>query len=259
MTYFVADIYEKDLGPSPNFSALASAPRMVGCIIKATQGVQYAPPWFVSNWPRVRAAGGVRYGNTWFRGCYHFADPYTPGNVQADFLMAHINRAGGLDHGDMPVSYDLEGSAWTSAQQIIDVGMAFSERIKGWTGKAPMLYTGATVRDRRITNRMGFQGMWTPHLDMTAAGWPRSTYRLWQYAGDGKLYNPASVVYGFPTSVPGWGATDMNVVMDGGVFASSLARVKAVLLGGPSLAHLLLLGGAALLTYLYVNQGHHHG
>jgi len=244
---FVPDIYEQDLGPTPNFAALAARSDIAGVIIKATQGVQYSPAWFTVNWGRARAAAGARYGSTFFRGCYHFGMPTTRGDVQADFCLAAIAKAGGLASGDMPIAWDLEGSAWSSAQQIVDISSQFAERVRARTGKTPVLYSGATVRDRGIKNRMGYGKMWTPHLDMSKAGWSLKDYTLWQYAGDGKLYNPASAVYGFPTSIPGWGATDMNVVMKNGAFASSISDARAVLMGGISIT--LLLGAAALAYF----------
>lgn len=247
--YFVADVYANDLGPLPNFAALAADPNMVGCILKATQGVSYAPAWFTTNWNRVRQAGGERYGSSWFRGCYHFGTPAAGGAAQADYLLAAVARAGGFGDGDMPVAWDLEGAAWTSKQQVIDISSAFAQRIRSQTGKSPMLYTGATARDMGITDHMGFDGIWTPHLDMSKAGWPISDYTLWQYAGDGKLYNPASIVYGYPTTIPGWGATDMSVVMLNGGVASSVGQVKEALFG-VSLLMPMLAVGAGLIAYL---------
>lgn len=243
--YFVPDIYANDLGESPNFSALFARSDIAGVILKATQGMQYAPQWFVNNWNRARQSS--RYGSTFFRGCYHFGMPNWRGDQQADYCLAHIARAGGLASGDMPIAWDLEGSAWTSSQQIVDISSQFAERIRARTGKSPVLYTGATVRDRGIKQRMGYQQIWTPHLDMSKAGWSLKDYTLWQYAGDGKLYNPASAVYGFPLSISGWGATDMNVVMKNGAFASSMSDVRTILLGGISTTLLL---GAAALAYL---------
>ena len=247
MSFFVPDIYASDLGELPNFSALTARQDMVGVILKATQGVQYAPQWFVTNWQRARASAGSRYGSTFFRGCYHFGMPTTHGAQQADFCLNLVDRAGGLAAGDMPIAWDLEGSAWSSTQQIVDISSQFAERVRARTGKTPVLYSGATIRDRGIKQRMGYAKMWTPHLDMSKAGWSLKDYTLWQYAGDGKLYNPASAVYGFPTSVAGWGATDMNVVMKNGAFATSMSDVTSSLMGGLSL---LLFAGAAALAYL---------
>ena len=241
--FFVPDIYANDLGATPNFAALAADPRVVGVILKATQGVSYDPQWFLANWNRARVAG--------VRGVYHFGTPAASGAAQADYLMNAVDRAGGLTSSDMAPAWDLEGAAWSSAQQIVDISAGFAERIKARTGRTALLYTGSAVRDRGITDRMGFSSMWTPHLDMSKAGWPLSSYVLWQYAGDGKLYNPASAAYGFPTSIPGWGATDMNVVMDRGAFASSADRARDILTGSSmNLASFLLLGAAATLAYL---------
>lgn len=246
MPYFVPDIYALDLGAAPNFSALTSRADMVGVILKATQGVQYAPQWFVDNWPRARAAAGGRYGSTFFRGCYHFGMPTSTGTAQADYCLNLVDAAGGLASGDLPVAWDLEGSAWSSSQQIVDISSQFAERVRARTGKVPVLYTGAAVRDRQITAKMGYAKLWTPHLDMSKAGWALKDYALWQYAGDGKLYNPASAIYNFPLSIPGWGATDMNVVMKNGAFATSMSDVTSALVGGLSL---LLFAGAAALAY----------
>lgn len=242
MPFFVADLYANDLGPSPNFGALAADPRVVGVILKATQGVQYAPAWFQTNWSRAAVCG--------IRGAYHFGMPSSSGDAQADFMLAAITQAGGFSPTDMTPIWDLEGSTWTSSQQIVDRSSEFSARILERTGKRPLLYAGAAIRDRGITDRMGFEGLWTPHLDMSRAGWPLSSYTLWQYAGDGALYNHASAVYGFPTSIPGWGGTDMSVVMDQGAFAASRDAARRVLIGGWSWSTLLLLGAAAALLYL---------
>lgn len=242
MPFFVADLYANDLGPTPNFAALAADPRIVGVILKATQGTYYAPGWLAMNWARAKVCG--------IRGAYHFGDPNSSGAAQADYFLNALAAAGGMTSSDMPAIWDLEGAAWQSNQQIVDVSSAFAARILERTGKRPLLYTGATVRDRGIRDRMGFDGIWTPHLDMNKAGWALSDYKLWQYAGDGKLYNPASAVYGFPTSIPGWGGTDMSVVMAGGAFASSRAIAERVLVGGWGWTPVLLAGAALALLYL---------
>lgn len=254
--YFIPDVYSNDLGPLPNFAALAVQPRIVGCIIKATQGVSYAPNWFTVNWPRVRAAGGSRYGSSWFRGCYHYATPDASGTAQADFVLAAIERAGGWNgDGDMPPAWDFEDGAakiWTgrgvSKQQVVDLSSQFAERIKSRLGRSPILYTGATWRQYGITSSAGFSQMWSSHLNkMEPYGWPNSRYALWQYAGDGKLYNPGSAVYGYPLSIPGWGATDMSVVMSGGTAANGIHEVKSALVGGGRGIMLPILIGTALL------------
>lgn len=253
MPFFVPDISAYQT--SVNFAAITARNDIAGVILKATQGMQYAPAWFVENFPRARAAAGARYGSTFFRGVYHFGMPNWRGDQQADYCMAHIQRAGGLGSGDMPIAWDLESSSnttWTSVQQIVDISSQFSERIKQHTGKQATLYAGSLIRDKGIKHHMGFGKLWTPHLDMSKAGWSLSQYALWQYAGGNGFYNPAYSAYGFPLVIPGFIGggqvqTDMNVVMKNGAFASSMSDVSSALVGGLSLTLLL---GAAALAYM---------
>jgi len=246
--FFIPDLSAWQ-GPLPDFDAIAADSRMVGAIIKSSQGLGpgvakgHSPLWFQTNWPRLRAAGGSRYGYSWFRGSYHYATPNASGTAQADYVVSALERAGGWDpFGDMPPAWDFEDSKakiWTGAgitkQQVIDISSQFAERIKVLLGKAPILYTGATWRQYGITASAGFQQLWTSHLDkMTAYGWPNSSLALWQYSGDGEYYNPATAfLYGYPTTIQGVeGTLDMNVVLDGGAPATLIERVRAVLIDG---------------------------
>lgn len=247
--FVIPDIYELNpTGALPNFAALGADSRVVGCILKSTQGVQYAPQWFVNNWGRAKAAG--------IRGTYHFGMPTARGDVQADFCLALVDKAGGIASNDMPIAWDLETSSntkWSSAQQIVDISSQFAERIKQRTGKTATLYAGALIRDMGLKQRMGFGKLWTPHLDMSKAGWPLSDYSLWQYSGGNGFYDPRSAALGLPLSgnIAGWpSGTDMSVVMDRGGFASSLSAARSALTGG-SLLIPLLLGAAALGLYLW--------
>jgi GH25 family lysozyme M1 (1,4-beta-N-acetylmuramidase) len=236
--FFIPDLSSWE-GALPNFDAIAAAPNHVGCIIKATQGVGpgvsqgHSPQWFALNWPRVRAAGGTRYGQTWFRGCYAYGEPTPSGTAQADYLLRTIDRAGSWGDGDLPPAWDLEGAKWTSRQQIVDVSSQFAARIKQVLGRAPILYTGSVWRKFGVQEKAGFGQMWSPHLNlMEPYGWPNSSYVLLQYVGDGKYWNPATAMFGWPTSVPGLDAkVDMNVVMDGGAPATSIESVRTILTG----------------------------
>lgn len=258
--FTIADLYENDLGASPNFAALAQAPSVAGVILKATQGLSYSPAWFQNNWPAARGASPSRYGSSWFRGCYHFGVPTASGSDQADYLLAAVASAGGWDSGDMAAIWDLEGAAWTAPQQVVDISSDFSARIKAETGKAPWLYSGSTIASMGITDHMGFGNLWTTHLDTGAAGYAQNQIGLWQYAGDGILYDPTTSSYGFPTTIPGWGSTDMSVVMDGGQPATDIGTVQSILTGGGSISTTtLLIGGALLLLGIALSRGGYFG
>lgn len=242
MAFFIPDLSSWQ-GNAPNFGAIAAAPDMVGCIIKSSQGtgpgvradLGHSPTWFKDNWPRVAAAGGSRYGTSWFRGLYHYGTPTPGGAAQADYVLSAVDRAGGWAFGDLPPAWDLEGSAWTSRQQIVDVSSAFADRVKQQTGRTPILYTGSVWRKFGVTDRAGYSAMWTPHLDLMAKlGWPNASVILHQYVGDGKYWSPTGkpALLGYPTEVPGLGAkVDVSVVLDGGIPATSIERVRAILTG----------------------------
>lgn len=247
--FFIPDLSSWQ-GNLPDFDAIAARPDMVGCIIKSSQGLGpgvspqrgHALTFFRDNWPRVAAAGGERYGSTWFRGLYHFATPNSSGTEQADHVLATVDRAGGWGAGDLPPAWDLEGNEWTSKQQVIDLSAQFAERIYSQLGRRAILYTGSTWRKFGITDRAGFGSLWTPHMDVMARyGWPNETIVLHQYVGTGKYYNRSSepARLGYPTSIEGISGIDMNVVLDGGVPATSIERVQQIFTGTNDLTQAL--------------------
>ncbi len=68
----LVDVYSRDLGGNPNWSAVLDARNFVGAILKATEGTYFNTRWFNKNWPIVKDVSGERYGSTWLRGTYHF-------------------------------------------------------------------------------------------------------------------------------------------------------------------------------------------
>lgn len=265
--FFIPDLASWE-GNRPDFDAIAAAgSSFVGCIIKSSQGVGpgvrpdlgHSLTWFKDNWPRVRAAGGSRYGTSWFRGSYHYAEPTPSGTAQADYVLATIDRAGGWGDGDMPPAWDLEGDKWTSRQQIVDVSSEFADRIKQRLGKPPILYTGSTWRQFGVKERAGFEALWSPHMDlMVPFGWPNASIILHQYVGDGAYYNRGSqpARLGYPTSVPGLESkVDMNVVMDGGSPAASIERVRALLTTGRAGVQAVGRGGVSIPIVVGVGAG----
>lgn len=196
--------------------AAAGAP-WHGAIIKATQGTAFGPRWFDDHWPAVRAAGGDRYGDTWFRGAYHFLNFFEDGKAQADFYLKVVERAGGWDSGDLWPIVDVELGSKTnknrlsSKQQVIDCTTAFADRVRGELGRDVMLYGNGAMRDLEITSRMGCSWLWCPRFTdvlpreiYERAGWSQDRLAFWQYAGDGVGGDNVGLK-GFPASAPGLG------------------------------------------------------
>jgi GH25 family lysozyme M1 (1,4-beta-N-acetylmuramidase) len=228
----LVDVYPGDVGGKPNWPAVAKAPNFVGGIIKATESVSFNADWFAKNWPAVKKAGGDRYGQTWFRGAYHFLKFDQDGAAQADFYLHTIEAAGGFDVGDIIPIVDVElgndgkpdaqgrvrprNSNWdASAQQIIDCTSAWAERVRSGTGQQIMLYGNGAMRDKSIKDRMGCDWLWIPRYTATLpaqiyerAGWDLAKVAMWQYCGDG-----AAALQGYPREVENFGAVDISVVL----------------------------------------------
>jgi len=229
--HLIVDVYEGDLHGKPDWPVLVRQPEFVGAIIKATEGTGYGPEWFTRNWRALRDVAPDRYGDTWFRGAYHFLKFNIDGVEQADFYLSRINAAGGFDGGDIIPVVDVElgaeggktaagrdvprNSNWdASAQQIIDCTSAWVQRVKDETGQQVMLYGNGAMRDKGITSRMGCDWIWVPRYTSTLpravyerAGWDLASLALWQYCGDGVAALPD-----YPRSIPGFGAPDISVV-----------------------------------------------
>jgi len=217
----LVDLYRGDLGPSPPWPKVAAAPGYVGAILKATEGESYPQAsWFVSNWPRVRAAGGARVGTSWFRGAYHFLIFARDGTRQADYFLDTVDAAGGWADGDLHPIVDVElgGDGHPNRQatkaQVIDVVSAWTARVKARTGRSVLLYGRNAMQELGIRKRMGASHLWNPSYTETmrstaGIGWPANRVPLWQYT-DGVTNKTA-----YPTAVPGFGAVDASVFLAG--------------------------------------------
>lgn len=194
----------------------------VGLILKATQGVHYAPDWFVRHWRRVRDVGGARYGKTWFRGAYHFLDFTKSGKQQAEVYLAHVQKAGGWDHGDMMPIVDVERgghNADATAKQVVDCTEEFVSQVWYELGLETILYGRGAMRDLAIRSRMGCKAVWNPGYTATmpTSGllptWSVDDVALWQYT-DGTSGDAS--VHKLPLRLPGWtGGLDLSVYVDG--------------------------------------------
>lgn len=217
----LVDVFSGDLGGKPNWQAVVNAPNFVGGIMKATESTAFDTGWFKRNWPVVKTVGGDRYGQTWFRGAYHFLKFDKDGKAQADFYLKTVNDAGGFDVGDIVPIVDVElgneknSNQKASAQQIIDCTSAWAARVKAETDQEVMLYGNGAMRDKSIKDRMGCDWLWIPRYTATLpkqmyerAGWDLPKVALWQYCGDG-----TASLSGYPKEVTGFGKVDISVVL----------------------------------------------
>ena len=222
--YLFADLYALDSGHEPPWATLVQRPDFYGVILKAVQVPYSDGGWFAHNWPLVKAAGGDRYGTSWFRGAYLFLDFSRDGAAQADAYLAAVEAAGGWDHGDIIPIVDAEltdkpGAVnyirSTTKQMVTDVVGAAAARLKSQTGRRVMLYGRSALAENGITSTLGCDVAWnpsyTPHPHTAGfEGFAPEDVVLWQYAGDNK-----GVLAGYPTSVPGFAKLDISVFIKG--------------------------------------------
>lgn len=254
MDPLIVDVYEGDEEREGSFdwSALVAAgPPWHGAIIKCTEGLSYAPGWFTTTWPAIRAAAGSRYGDDFFRGCYHYLRVSEDGAAQADFFLDHVERSGGWGAGDFLPVVDVEhaGNGGATAAQVIACTRAFVARVRARAGRGVILYGNSLPYDLGITDRMGCDYVWPARYaaDLPAAvyqriGFSRETLFAWQYCGDGESY-----LAGYPAVSP-IGAVDISALTlaGGGGRALEAARSMGAAVSLALLA--LLVFGALLFT-----------
>jgi hypothetical protein len=231
---YLVDGYWADYGPSPKWDLVAKELNFGGAIIKATEGAAYKRvDWFLRNWRRIKAAGGDRYGKTWFRGAYHYLTIGPDPVKQAKFYLAMIKKAGGWDlNGDIISIVDVEdkldaGGKPVTALQVVQAVGKFVEVVEGETGRPCLLYGGALLRKLKIKSRLGCIGLWTaryndklPSSTYTSIGWDwrkdHGSVPLWQYVGDDpKSKRPSTGRVKWPHGVDGFGHGDTSRYIGG--------------------------------------------
>ncbi len=226
----IVDVYEGDFERRKmdwGELARAGAP-WSGVILKATQGTYYdGGAWFVSQWPRVRAAGLANRRDPWVRGAYHYLDTRINGEKQADYFIATLKRAGGVEPSDL-IMVDVERAnqrGGVSGLEVRDCVYLFATQIAARLGKPCILYGNSWIYELGITSRMGCKHLAVARYTATL---PATVYRrigwdypaLWQYCGVDGSGHAISELPGYPSEAPGCGPVDISaVVIPGGVEA----------------------------------------
>jgi lysozyme len=176
---------------NPDFGQAAAA-GIVGVIHKATQGLTYKDPMYLTNRQKALDAGLL-----W--GAYHFG---VGGNGfdQADFFLGLVNP-----EGDTLLVLDYEPNTQGTTMSLDDA-RAFVSQVNDKLGRFPGLYSGSLIKQQLGNNEDAVLAQcffWLAQYGPTAVvpkNWP--TWTLWQYT-DGNL-GPQ------PHTVPGIGACDRD-------------------------------------------------
>jgi lysozyme len=121
-------------------------------ILKASQGDYNTQATFPANWAGAKAAGVLRSP-------YHFFDPTIDGVTQANHFLAVLNKAGGLQPGDLPPMLDLEcptssvqgsaspnceykgNSGWVPSATLAQRVFAWLDTVEKATGRKALIYS----------------------------------------------------------------------------------------------------------------------
>jgi len=160
---------------NPNFQQ-ASAAGILGVIHKATQGLTYKDPMYLTNRQKALDAGLL-----W--GAYHFGDG-SDGTAQADFFLSVVNP----DPRTLMV-LDFEPNTQGPTMSL-DGARAFVNEVNVKVGRFPGLYSGSLIKDQLGSKKdpvLAQCFFWLAQYGSTAVippNWP--TWTLWQYT-DGNL------------------------------------------------------------------------
>nr|MDQ3823470.1 glycoside hydrolase family 25 protein [Actinomycetota bacterium] len=162
----------------------------VFAIAKVSDGLGTPDPAFGrGRWKAMKDAGLIR-------GAYHFGRPQRgrdPRDEVAEFFR-HLNRAGGLEHGDLVPVLDLEkyGAAGRlTPRQTLEWARGWVEECRRRIGRRPIIYTGVFWREsmQNPADDLGCP-LWlaayvsnpTPFIP---SAWTQEGLSLWQYTETG--------------------------------------------------------------------------
>ncbi len=201
----VVDAFAGDFSGNPYIGALASIGYpYVGFEMKVSEGTwypnssnpKYSPDWIKKVWPEAREAGGDRYGVSWFRQPYHYANiAQSSAAAQAQWCEQVIQSAGGWGPGDLPLMLDMESGdnpPNPSTQQLVDfIGEFCAERTK--IDRRPViLYGNIYLAEHGFTIGPKCGCPWLevahylatlPASVYTRIGYDYASLYGWQYAG----------------------------------------------------------------------------
>ncbi len=170
--------------------------------LKATDGINFVDPTFVSNYRTAKSVG-------LYAGAYHFARPdKSTGAAQADYLIARALYVN--DGRTLPPMLDLEWPAAGTSSPYPCYGMTpaqlvawthqFVDRIRLRTGRVTTIYTNTSWWKRCLANNAGFGAnplfiaSYTASPPPLPAGW--AGWTIWQYADHGTLPGDQDVFNG---------------------------------------------------------------
>lgn len=143
--------------------------------MKATEGGDYADDKFVANFDSAKVHGFIR-------GAYHFYNPQTDANKQADFFINTVK----LEPGDLPPVLDIEkkGRNVEKLQQGLKIWL---QKVEEHYGVKPIIYASYKFKTRYLNDSIfDAYPYWIAHYYVDSVRY-QGDWKFWQHTDVGTL------------------------------------------------------------------------
>ena len=143
--------------------------------MKATEGGDYADDKFVANFDSAKVHGFIR-------GAYHFYNPQTDANKQADFFINTVK----LEPGDLPPVLDIEkkGRNVEKLQQGLKIWL---QKVEEHYGVKPIIYASYKFKTRYLNDSIfDTYPYWIAHYYVDSVRY-QGDWKFWQHTDVGTL------------------------------------------------------------------------
>ena len=143
--------------------------------MKATEGGDYADDKFVANFDSAKVHGFIR-------GAYHFYNPQTDANKQADFFINTVK----LEPGDLPPVLDIEkkGRNVEKLQQGLKIWL---QKVEEHYGVKPIIYASYKFKTRYLNDSIfDTYPYWIAHYYVDSVRYD-GDWKFWQHTDVGTL------------------------------------------------------------------------
>ena len=143
--------------------------------MKATEGGDYPDKRFVANFDSAKAHGFIR-------GAYHFYNPKTDPNKQADFFINSVK----LEPGDLPPVLDIEKKSKDIGKLQADLKLWLC-RIENHYGVKPIIYASYKFKTKYLNDSVfNSYPYWIAHYYVDSVQY-KGDWKFWQHTDVGTL------------------------------------------------------------------------
>ena len=143
--------------------------------MKATEGGDYSDDRFTANFDSARAHGFIR-------GAYHFYNPKTDANKQADFFIQSVK----LESGDLPPVLDIEKKGKDMKKLQSDLKL-WLRKVENHYGVKPIIYASYKFKTRYLNDSVfNTYPYWIAHYYVDSVRY-EGDWKFWQHTDVGTL------------------------------------------------------------------------